>query len=88
VGGTGGAAGAGGLGGAGGAAGAGGLGGAGGAAGGGGLGAAGGQGGTGAAPWCTPQELPQFVTITECKLTTIEWFEPAVICTGSPPCYG
>jgi len=57
-----------------------------------GSGASAGSGGSGGAggtpPWCSPHELEQFVSITECKLTTVEWVEPAVICTGSLPCYG
>jgi hypothetical protein len=48
----------------------------------------GGQGGTATPPSCVPQEHEPFVSISECKLTTVEWVEPAVICTGSLPCYG
>jgi hypothetical protein len=50
--------------------------------------ATGGQGTGGTPSWCAPNELEQFVSITECTLTTVEWVEPAVICTGSLPCYG
>ena len=60
----------------------------GGGAGSGGTSGTGGQGGTGAPPWCAPQQLQQFVSITECKLATIEWIDPAVICTGRLPCEG
>lgn len=61
----------------------GGSGGVGGAGGGAGTGGATGTAGSGATP-CTEQ--PAFAYLDECKLATIEWTTPAVICTGTPPC--
>ena len=54
-----------------------------GAGGSGGTGGATGTAGTGGTP-CTEQ--PAFAYLEECKLATIEWTTPAVICTGTPPC--